>query len=199
MLRAGVRHLDAVVFTHQHKDHIAGLDDVRPFNYRSGNDMPIYATAAVEEALRREFAYAFGAVRYPGAPLLELRTISHQSPFEVCGRVLLQPIEAMHYLMPVLGFRHGDFTYLTDAKTIAETEFEKMRGTRVLVINALHHAPHISHFNLEEALAVIARLQPERAYLTHLSHHFGRHVDEQPRLPKGVYMAYDGLVLDDIA
>ena len=192
MLREKVKSLRAVIFTHEHKDHLAGLDDVRAFNYKEERPMEIYCNAQVETALRREYHYAFSEERYPGVPKFELNRIDLQ-PFELSHHLKLIPIEVLHYKLPVLGFRFGDFTYITDAKTISEKEKEKVKGTKTLVVNALHRSKHISHFNLEEALEFITEIQPEKAYLTHISHLFGRHEEIELTLPKNVFLAYDGL------
>jgi phosphoribosyl 1,2-cyclic phosphate phosphodiesterase len=194
MLREQVGRIDAVLFTHEHKDHIAGLDDVRPINFRYNMDMPVYATEQVQTALRREYAYAFEPAPYPGIPRILLHTIDKNTPFLV-GDIDIVPIEVMHYKLPTMAFRVGDFTYITDAKTIAPSEIDKIRGSKTLVINALHHEEHISHFNLAQALAMIKDIAPERAYLTHLSHHFGLHAEWEPRLPDNVRIGYDGLVV----
>ncbi len=194
MLRESVRSLNAVVFTHEHKDHIAGLDDVRAFNYLSGKPMEVYATERVQEALKREFHYVFSNVQYPGIPRIELSTI-HQVPFEVAGMVF-QPVEVMHMNLPVLGFRIGDFTYITDANFIPEAELEKIRGSRILVLNALRREKHVSHYTLQEAVELIRSVQPEQAFLTHLSHQMGRHDEVNEELPAGIQCAYDGLKLE---
>lgn len=192
MLRENVKSLRAVLFTHEHKDHIAGLDDVRAFNFREARDMEIFCTSAVENALRREFHYVFSDNRYPGIPSLNLNRITDES-FVLPNGVSIIPIEVMHYKMPVTGFRIGDFTYITDAKTISEKEKEKVKGSRVLIVNALHRSEHISHFNLREALDFIAEVKPGKAYLTHISHMFGTHEEIEAMLPENVFPAYDGL------
>ena len=192
MLRENVKSLRAVLFTHEHKDHIAGLDDVRAFNYREGRDMEIFCSEEVEFALRREFHYAFSEDRYPGIPSLNLNRITNQE-FELNNGIKVLPILVMHYKMPVFGFRMGDFTYITDAKTISPAERDKVRGSKILIINALHQSEHISHFNLQEALEFIADVKPEKAYLTHISHLFGKHEDIKKLLPENVFPAYDGL------
>jgi phosphoribosyl 1,2-cyclic phosphate phosphodiesterase len=192
MLREKVKTLRGVIFTHEHKDHLAGLDDVRAFNYKEERPMEIYCTTQVEIALRREFHYAFSGERYPGVPKFQLTNID-LTTFKLNYDLTLIPIEVLHYKLPVLGFRFGDFTYITDAKTISETEKEKVKGTKTLIVNALHRSTHISHFNLEEALAFIKEIKPEKAYLTHISHLFGRHSEVEMTLPENVFLAYDGL------
>ena len=194
MLRAGVQHLDAVVFTHEHKDHIAGLDDIRAFNYKQGEAINIYAHKRVQDALKREFHYVFTHDKYPGVPELDLFEIGHH-PFHVAG-IEFMPIEVMHFKLPVLGFRIGDFTYITDAKTVSEPEREKIKGTKVLVINALQKEKHISHFTLEEALEFAADMGADQTYFTHISHRLGTHQEISALLPPAVALAYDGLVLE---
>tara|TARA_R110002049_G_scaffold307192_2_gene507038 strand:+ start:272 stop:1048 length:777 start_codon:yes stop_codon:yes gene_type:complete len=191
MLRERVQRLDAVVFTHEHKDHVAGLDDIRAFNFKQRKDMEVYATDQVQEALKREYAYIFAEKTYPGVPQVSLKTIDLK-PFKVNGLELI-PIQVMHYKLPVLGFRINDFTYITDANFIAEEEKAKIKGTKVLVIDALRKEKHISHYNLEEALELIKELEVEQAYLIHISHLMGKYDEEMPLLPKGVELAYDGL------
>lgn len=195
MLKHHVKSLRAIIFTHEHKDHLAGMDDVRAFNYRENRDMEIFCTDEVEKALRREFHYVFSHERYPGVPSVNLNRIVNE-PFKLPDGPILTPIEVMHYKMPVFGYRVGDFTYITDAKTISEREIEKVKGTKILVVNALHRSEHISHFNLEEALAFIERIKPEKAYLTHISHLFGKHKEIESSLPKNVFVAYDGLEIE---
>lgn len=194
MLRHKVKRLDAVLFTHEHKDHVAGLDDVRAFNYRQKEKIDIYGTSEVHNALKREFHYAFSDVKYPGVPELSLQEI-HNEEFRLLGLSIL-PIRVMHYKMPVFGYRIGNFTYITDAKTISESEMKKIEGTEILVVNALRRQEHISHFTLDEALSVIARINPVKAYLTHISHLLGKHTDVLDELPANVEIAYDGLVLE---
>lgn len=194
MLKFQVKSLEAVLFTHEHKDHMAGLDDVRAFNFLEKRDMDIYCSKAVEAALRREYHYAFSDDKYPGIPQLNIITIENK-PFKVSGDIPIVPVEVMHYFMPVFGFRIGDFAYITDAKTVAPEEVEKLKGVKVLIVNALRKEPHISHFNLEEALAFINEVKPEKAYLTHISHMFGTHEEIEQELPENVYAAYDGLKL----
>jgi len=194
MLRAKVKHLDAIVFTHEHKDHIAGMDDIRAFNYRQESAIDVYATMRVQEALKREFSYVFAEMKYPGIPEVNLKTIDLK-PFSI-GNILFRPVEVMHYKLPVLGFRIGDFTYITDAKTISETEKQKIKGTKILVINALQIEKHISHFTFVEAIAFAKEIGAEKTYFTHISHRLGRHESILGLLPKNITLAYDGLVLE---
>ena len=194
MLANNVKSLRAIVYTHEHKDHLAGMDDVRAFNYREQRDMELFCSEAVEEALRRDFHYVFSGNRYPGIPTVKLNRIENK-PFLLPNGPLLTPIEVMHYKMPVFGFRLDDFTYITDAKTISSKEKEKVKGTKILIVNALHRSEHLSHFNLEEALAFIAEINPERAYLTHVSHLFGKHQEIEASLPPNVFVAYDGMTI----
>jgi phosphoribosyl 1,2-cyclic phosphate phosphodiesterase len=194
MLRGNVKNLDGVVFTHEHKDHIAGMDDIRAFNFIQKKDMDIYATAEVQKALKREFHYVFATKKYPGVPLVKLHQIDND-PF-IVGDIKLIPINVLHYMMPVKGYRVNDFSYVTDAKTIPEEEFEKLKGTKILVINALRKTTHISHFNLEEALEIIERIKPRKAYLIHLSHLMGLHKELEKELPENVEIAFDGLTIE---
>jgi phosphoribosyl 1,2-cyclic phosphate phosphodiesterase len=194
MLRSGTKRLDAVLYTHEHKDHLAGMDDVRPFNFIAQQHVHLYATERVEEALKREFYYAFGENKYPGAPEITVHRIENHT-FHAGGLDIL-PIEAMHGSLPVMGFRMREFVYLTDANFIGADELDKMRGCKILVINALRLEKHYSHFNLEEALDIIREVKPEKAFLTHISHRFGKHDDISRLLPENVYAAYDGLILE---
>ena len=194
MLRAGVMHLDALVFTHEHKDHTAGLDDIRAFNYKQGEAINVYAHKRVQDALKKEFSYIFAHHKYPGIPQLDLFEIGHH-PFEVAG-VPFIPIEVMHFQLPVLGFRIADFTYITDAKTVTEVEKAKIKGTKVLVINALQQEKHISHFTLEEAVAFAQEIGAEKTYFTHISHRLGTHQKISKLVPAGVELAYDGLCIN---
>ena len=192
MLRANVQSLRSVIFTHEHKDHIAGLDDVRAFNFKEDRDMEIFCTPEVEEALRREYHYAFAESSYPGIPQLNINSIGLE-PFLLPDGLQLIPIEVMHYKMAVLGFRIHDFAYVTDAKTVEDSEIEKLKGVKVLIVNALRKEPHLSHFNLDEALDFIQKVGPESAYLTHISHLFGTHEQIELELPPHVHVAFDGL------
>jgi phosphoribosyl 1,2-cyclic phosphate phosphodiesterase len=191
MLRLNMKHLDAVVFTHPHKDHIAGLDDVRAFNFFMQKPMQVYANTLTEEALRRDFYYAFAENKYPGIPEIELITID-ETPFMV-GDIPVIPISVWHHKMPVYGFRFGDFTYITDANRIDDDEKEKIRGSKILVVNALRKAQHISHFTLDEAVALVNELNIPEAYLTHISHQLGSHEEVNAALPQHVQLAYDEL------
>ncbi len=191
MLRSETRQLDAVLYTHPHKDHIAGLDDVRAFNFFSGKPMDVYAGSLTEEALRRDFYYAFSDTRYPGVPELNLHPID-LTPFQV-GDIPVTPIEVWHLKMPVHGFRFGNFTYITDANRLEEREKQKIRGSSILVLNALRKEKHISHFNLDEAIALVQELEVPRAYFTHISHQLGLHEEVSRDLPAGMALAYDGL------
>ena len=193
MLREKVKRLDAIVFTHEHKDHVAGLDDVRAFNHIMKSSMQIFATERVQTALKRDFYYAFETDKYPGVPQIELNTITNK-PFWVEG-IKFEPIELLHYKMPVFGYRVGKFAYVTDANKITDQELEKLIGVEVLVINALRESPHISHFSLNESLDIIKRVAPNKAYLTHLSHQMPKYDDLLKKLPENVFPSYDGLVL----
>lgn len=193
-LRERIATLDAVIFTHEHKDHTAGLDDVRAYNFRQKKDMPIYGHPRVINQLKQEFAYAFADYRYPGVPLLEVHEIDNQ-PFTING-TRLTPIQVYHYKLPVFGFRLGDFTYITDANAIPEEEKQKVKGSKILVLNALQQQPHISHFTLEEAIAIAQELEAEQTYLIHMSHRMGQHEEVNKLLPIGISLAYDGLKLE---
>ena len=194
MLRANVQHLDALVFTHEHKDHVAGMDDIRAFNYKQNSPIDVYAEERVQLAIKKEFHYIFNEFKYPGIPQVNLKTITNQ-PFLI-GDIKFIPIEVMHYKLPVKGFRINDFTYITDAKTISESEKQLIKGSSILVINALQKQTHISHFTLEEAIAFAQEMGAERTYFTHISHRLGRHEDISKELPLGIELAYDGLKLE---
>jgi phosphoribosyl 1,2-cyclic phosphate phosphodiesterase len=194
LLRQGVKKLDAIVFTHGHKDHTAGLDDVRAFNYFQQKDMDVYASLETQEVLRREFQYIFLNASYPGVPQIKMHEIANQ-PF-VINELSITPIRLLHYQLEVFGFRIGDFTYITDANYIAPEEIEKVKGSKIIVLNALRHEKHISHFTLNEAIAVANEIAPEHTYLTHISHQLGLHDEVSKQLPQGFSLAYDGLILD---
>ena len=193
MLRENVQKLDAIVFTHQHKDHVAGMDDIRAFNYKFKKDMDIYCTAEVEEALIREFPYVFSSYKYPGVPEIKVHNIKNE-PFIING-VELIPIEGLHYKLPVFGYRIKDFVYLTDVSFVSEREKEKMKGAEVIVLDALRKTPHISHFTMEQAVELLEELKPKQGYLIHISHLMGMHNEVVDELPNFIKPAHDGLVL----
>lgn len=195
MLRENVHTLDAILLTHEHKDHVGGIDDVRAFNYFQGRAIPIYATERVGNVVRKDFDYAFSADRYPGAPEIDLRTIHSNVPFDVAGFHIV-PITGRHYLLPVTGYRIGPLAYLTDFNHIEEAELRKLEGVDTLVINALRYAKHISHFTVEEAIAVSRRIAPRRTLLTHMSHQIGPYEKVRNNLPEGFEFAWDGLKIE---
>lgn len=192
MLTNKVVRLDGILFTHEHADHTAGIDDIRPFFFRQG-DIPIYAHQRVVDSLKRRFDYIFSDInRYPGAPAVKANLVRINEPFTI-GGLKVVPVEAFHNRLPVLGYRLGDFAYLTDVKTISDEESEKLNGIKVLTVNALRKDPHHSHFNLEEALGFVEKVGPQKAYLTHISHHMGFHEEVEKELPPHVHLAYDNL------
>ena len=191
MLREKVNSLRAILLTHEHVDHIFGLDDIRSYNWVQKRSTDIYAEERVQGAIKTIFHYVFADFKYPGIPKMNLHTINN-SPFFI-DEIEIIPIRCFHHKLPVYGFRVGDLTYITDTSRIPDEEMQKLTGTRILIINALRKEKHISHFNLEEALSVINDIKPENAFLTHLSHTFGKHVDIQKELPKNVFVGYDGL------
>lgn len=195
MLSHQVRQVDAVLCTHEHKDHLGGLDDTRPISFAHNKDMPIYATAQVIKAIQREYHYAFGPNKYPGVPALKLIEIKASEDFFV-EDYRVTPIQVTHAQMPVLGFRIGSFTYITDANAIDQKEKQKILGTKILVLNALRREKHISHFTLEEAIILANEIGAEQTFFTHISHQLGKHEDVQKELPKNMFLAYDGLQLD---
>jgi phosphoribosyl 1,2-cyclic phosphate phosphodiesterase len=191
MLREHVTRLDSIILTHEHKDHIAGLDDVRAFNYKSKDAIDIWAEERVQKALRKEYSYVFSEYQYPGIPKMRLNHIPEDS-FTIRD-VVVQPIRVFHYRLPVFGFRVGNFAYITDANYIPESSKEKLVGVKYLVINALRKEKHISHFSLREAIDLIMEISPKKAYLTHISHQMGKYADVSKELPSGISLAYDGL------
>ena len=191
LLREKVNRLDAVIFTHEHKDHIAGLDEVRAFNFSTGKNMPVYASTRVQEALKREFAYIFSDNHYPGIPRVDLHDLDDDTLN--IGDLVIDPINVLHYKLPVKGFRIGTFAYITDANFIAESEKKKLRNLDVLVLNALRRESHISHFTFEEAIAMAQELGAKKTYLTHISHQLGLHAEVSKQLPPDIELAIDGL------
>jgi len=196
MLRARITQLDAVLFTHEHKDHTAGLDDIRAFNFRQQQEIPVFAEPRVIRQLQQEFAYIFAEQKYPGVPQVSVHAIeSDTEPFDVLG-LAVQPLRALHYRLPVLGFRLGGFVYLTDANYLAPETLDLLRGADTIVLNALRKEPHISHFTLAQAVEILEELAPRRAYLTHISHQLGRHREVEAELPAWIRLAYDGLKIE---
>lgn len=193
MLRTNTTKLDAIVFTHPHRDHYAGLDDIRPFNFFYNNPMPIYANALTQDAIKRDFYYAFEEHKDAGLPEMFLHTID-KAPFTI-GDIPFIPIQVMHREMPVLGFRIADFTYITDANYIAPEEQAKIKGSAVLVLNALRKEPHPTHFTLEQAIGMAKALAIPKVYFTHFSHQIGLHDRVEPELPNGMHLAFDGLTI----
>jgi phosphoribosyl 1,2-cyclic phosphate phosphodiesterase len=193
MLREKVKQLDAILFTHEHKDHIAGLDDIRAFNFKHDREIDVYAEERVQRALKNEFAYIFSGVEYPGLPRVILNELKNEK-INIQGVDVL-PVRVMHYKLPVFGFRIGDFTYITDAKTISEEEKEKIKGSKVLVLNALRKDAHISHFTFDEAIRIAEELKAEKTYFTHISHQLGKHEEVEKELPENIRIAYDGLTI----
>lgn len=194
MLRARIRHLDAILLTHEHNDHVIGLDDVRPFNFQTGHPMSVYAQPRVAEQVRQRFEYIFGDP-IPGAPRIALLPLDKSTPFYIAN-IGIQPIEIMHGRLPILGFRLGDLTYLTDVKTVSPAEKEKIAGTRYLITSALHHWEHPVHMNLAEALDFVADIAAEKTWLTHVSHQMGLAEEVERQLPPNVALAYDGLEIE---
>jgi phosphoribosyl 1,2-cyclic phosphate phosphodiesterase len=193
MLRANINHLDAVLFTHEHKDHTAGLDDIRAYNFLQHCEIPVFGRAQVLEQLKAEFAYIFTEHKYAGVPLIRLNEIKNEV-FEIEG-VAIQPIEVMHYRLPVFGYRFNNFAYITDVNFISETELQKLTNLDVLVLGALQIPSHPSHFTLAEAIEVAQRIGAKQTYFTHISHKMGKHADVSKLLPNTIHLAYDGLQL----
>lgn len=194
MLRENIDDLDAVLITHEHNDHIIGMDDVRPLNFLHKKDMPVYALPRVGAELKQRFAYVFAENKYPGAPMVSLREISAETPF-IVGSTEIIPISILHGELPIVGFRIGDFAYLTDVKTIPDSEFTKLTDLKVLVLSALHHREHHSHLTLEQAIKLGQKIKAEETYFTHFSHQMGLHNSIKEMLPEGFYPAYDGLTI----
>lgn len=194
MLRENVKNMDAVIFTHEHKDHTAGFDDIRAFNFILKKKIDVFASKRVQDAIKREFAYIFSDFKYPGIPEINLHLIENKL-INIYGVDFL-PIEVMHYKLPVFGFRVGDFSYITDANYISDIEKEKIKNSKVLVLNALRKEEHISHFTLQEAIDLVKELKPEMAYFTHISHQLGLHQEVEKELPDNIRLAYDGLKLE---
>ncbi len=193
MLRSGVKRLHAILYTHYHKDHTAGLDDVRAFNFAQKSSMDIYVEKRVENSLRNEFRYIFAKNKYPGIPRVNIHVIDEEEFY--VNEIKITPIRVMHGKLPILGYRIKDFCYITDAKYINSNEIEKIRGSKILVINGLRREIHHSHFNLDEALDIIKEVEPEKAFITHISHLLGLHEEVSKELPDNVWLAYDNLIL----
>ena len=194
LLNNNIKRVDAILITHQHRDHMAGLDDIRTFNYMQKCAMPVFANYLTVDSIRRDYYYCFGEPRYPGVPDIELHNVG-DDPIDVLG-ITVTPINVLHYKLPVLGFRIKNFTYITDASHIENSELEKIKGSNVLVINALRKTEHLSHFSLPEALEVIEKVKPKRAFITHIGHEMGFHSETDASLPEGVHLAYDGLSIE---
>ncbi len=194
MLREKIKNLDAVIFTHEHKDHIAGLDDVRAFNFLQKKAMDVYATERVQNAIKREFSYAFSDDKYPGIPQINLHTFDNDA-FAIKGTIF-KPINVMHHKLPVKAFRIGNISYITDANYISPEEKEKIIGSEIIVVNALRKEEHISHFTFKEAIDLMFELKPKQAYFTHISHQLGTHKEILSELPDWIQPAYDGLVVE---
>jgi len=193
MLRHNINKLDGLIFTHGHKDHVAGLDDIRAYNYIHNKEVDVYADELVERTLRKEFSYIFDNEKYPGVPEIHLHHIDI-NPFYIHQHLII-PIEVLHFKLTVLGYRIGDFTYITDANYISESEIEKVKGSKIVVLNALRREKHISHFTLDEAVEMANRMGAEMTYFTHISHQLGLHEEVNKELPENIRLAFDGLVV----
>jgi phosphoribosyl 1,2-cyclic phosphate phosphodiesterase len=193
MLRKKVKHIDAILITHPHKDHVAGIDDTRPLQFFSHSPTEVYGSLMSLEGIKKEIPYAFAEKRYPGVPVVNLHEITLE-PF-IIGDIPITPILVWHHRMPVYGYRFGSFTYITDANRIDDTEKKKIKGSKVIVLNALRNEAHISHFTLKEAIQIAQELKIPQAYFTHISHQLGKHEEVCSSLPAGIALAYDGLEL----
>ena len=193
MLRSGINRLDAIIFTHEHKDHTAGLDDIRPFNFMQQKDMPVFGKRQVIDQLKREYSYIFSDKRYPGVPQVSCIEID-EHPFHIEG-LDITPLPVLHYKLPVLGFRIRDFSYITDANFIPDSTLALLEGSEILVLNALQKDPHISHFTLDQAIEQAKKIGAKKTYFTHISHKLGLHHEVEQALPEGIFLAFDGMEL----